>query len=297
MSLPTNAILERPSWFALQFELRALEEGSIPRFLGPVFHGAFGHALRESCVQLPQAIPLYDLCYERNSTSSPNRTQPFLFDVHRDCGGNMRCGDGIRAQWIGKPILASAPAFLPALLYSLKIMAANGLGPDLVPFELIAVRILPHPIFRPDDSGINILPAVYTFTDLQKPSDSERAEIKLETPTQLVSKNRILKSVDGPIFFRRLWQRIAAWGEFELCSQIKPPFFDEIGVKCDETHWQLAERWSSRQQKRLDVSGLVGRVTFSGLDNFAWGLLRIGEQLHVGKNTTCGLGKYFIMEK
>jgi CRISPR/Cas system endoribonuclease Cas6 (RAMP superfamily) len=81
----------------------------------------------------------------------------------------------------------------------------------------------------------------------------------------------------------------------EFSGLFKSSSYDRVKYKHDETHWWQAERWSSRQQKRLDVSGLVGRVTFSGLDNFAWGLLRIGEHLHVGKNTTCGLGKYQIL--
>ncbi len=296
MSEQTHDILTYPSWFVLQFELRALEEGSVPRFLGPVFHGAFGHALRESCEHFPHAAPLYELCYDRNS-SSPNRCQPFLFDVDRDAGGDVQPGHSIQASWIGKPILASNPAFLPALLYSLKLMADNGLGPDFVSYDLMAIRILPHPIFRPDDSGISILPSIYTIADLPEPPESGQAEIQIKTPTQLVTKGKTLKSIDGPILFRRLWQRIAAWGEYQLSRQIKPPFFDEIEVKQDETYWWQVERWSSRQQKRLDVSGLVGKVIFSGLDNFTWGLLRLGEHLHIGKNTTSGLGKYQITDQ
>jgi CRISPR-associated endoribonuclease Cas6 len=54
------------------------------------------------------------------------------------------------------------------------------------------------------------------------------------------------------------------------------------------------EHYSTRQQKRLDVSGMVGESVFRGLDQFSWSLLVLGERLHVGKNTTSGLGKYLV---
>ena len=89
---------------------------------------------------------------------------------------------------------------------------------------------------------------------------------------------------------------MAAWGNLELEPQIKPPFFDSIRVEADETQWWMVERWSSRQEKRIDVSGLLGKVVFSRLDDLAWRLLVLGEHLHIGKNTTCALGKYRIVQ-
>jgi CRISPR-associated endoribonuclease Cas6 len=293
-------LISRAAWFEIRFQLRALEGGSVPRFLGPVIHGAFGHALRQACEVFPDASDINELCYSGGASdgrpaNNPNWCQPFAFDVGLNEGGEVQSGRTISAMLIGKPVLASQAAFFPSLLLALQIMAQNGLGPDLVKFDVCQAQIFPAPIFKPRRDGIDILPSVYkSQTILRERTFRQRAAIVLKTPTQLVSKGRMLRKMDGQIFFRRLWQRLTAWTGMEAGKTIKPPFFDEIEVEHDAVHWWKVERYSTRQQKRLDVSGMVGEAVFRGLDPFSWSLLVLGERLHVGKNTTSGLGKYLL---
>lgn len=295
-----DRLIQRSTWFEIQFLLYALEGGNVPRFLGPTLHGAFGHALRLACETFPEASEINRLCYSGNASDGrpahrPNWCQPFAFDVGLNEGSEIQPGKTIRAALIGKPALASQAAYFPALLLALQLMARTGLGPDLVKFDVSEARIFPAPVFRPRQEGIEIHPSVYESCDaLRKRKFRERAVIVLETPTQLVSKGKTLTEIDGPVFFRRLWQRLAAWGDVETGKTIKPPYFDEIQLERDGTQWWNVERYSSRQQKRLDISGLLGKVIFRGLDRFTWSLLVLGERLHVGKNTTSGLGKYRI---
>jgi len=294
--------LSEIAWFALCFRLKAEQAGRVPRFLGPVFHGAFGHALAEVGRIMPDAAPLLQLCYPERS-SADHRPQsgavcrPFLFSVKRNAGGQVAPDQTVEATFVCQPILATQSAYLPGLQFAVQCMAQRGLGPDQVPFSVERITFHPQPIFVPAYPDIDVQPLLYTGKEWLEHSapPPESCEVVLETPTQLVSKDCVLRTMDGPIFFRRLWQRMAAWGNLELGSQIKPPFFDSIRVEADETQWWMVERWSSRQEKRIDVSGLVGKVVFSGLDVLAWRLLILGEHLHVGKNTTCALGKYRIV--
>ena len=64
-------------------------------------------------------------------------------------------------------------------------------------------------------------------------------------------------------------------------------------VATDETglRWFDWERYSSRQDQKMLMGGLVGRVRYTGdLDEFL-PLLRFCEQVHLGKQTTFGLGQ------
>lgn len=62
--------------------------------------------------------------------------------------------------------------------------------------------------------------------------------------------------------------------------------------KDDRSRWVDWERYSNRQQTRMSLGGVVGRVAYEGNLEPYWFLLRLGELVHVGKACTFGMGKY-----
>jgi hypothetical protein len=100
---------------------------------------------------------------------------------------------------------------------------------------------------------------------------------------------------------RNLLRRLASLAYFH--SGIDPEAFDFRGaireaerVASDggRLHWQDWERYSGRQGRRLLMGGLVGRIKFKEVPPEFWGLLATGEQLHVGKLASFGLGRYGV---
>ena len=68
----------------------------------------------------------------------------------------------------------------------------------------------------------------------------------------------------------------------------------KIEIKQDNLYWFDWERYSKRQNRRMTLGGFMGDITFEGdFSNFIPFLL-FGEDVHVGKNTAFGLGKYLI---
>jgi hypothetical protein len=58
-------------------------------------------------------------------------------------------------------------------------------------------------------------------------------------------------------------------------------------------HWS---RISTRNTpEKNDFSGYTGTITFRGKLGRYMGIIKSGEQLHIGKNSTFGLGKYKII--
>jgi hypothetical protein len=51
------------------------------------------------------------------------------------------------------------------------------------------------------------------------------------------------------------------------------------------------ERYSSRQEQRMNLGGLVGRVRYAGALGPFRGLLAAGEALHAGKASVFGHGQ------
>jgi hypothetical protein len=59
--------------------------------------------------------------------------------------------------------------------------------------------------------------------------------------------------------------------------------------------WHDWTRWSSRQQQHMKLGGLMGRFRLpNGALADLWPLIWLGQYLHIGKNTSFGLGAYRI---
>jgi serine/threonine protein kinase len=65
-----------------------------------------------------------------------------------------------------------------------------------------------------------------------------------------------------------------------------------------DTRWVDWERFSSRQQVKMKMGGIVGTAAYlapeEGYYSRFWPWLKLGELLHIGKNTVFGLGKMRI---
>lgn len=64
-----------------------------------------------------------------------------------------------------------------------------------------------------------------------------------------------------------------------------------------QLHWHDLHRQSGTQKQKLPLGGLLGSATLTGPTNALTALLpllQMGEQLHIGKETVMGLGRYQI---
>jgi hypothetical protein len=64
-----------------------------------------------------------------------------------------------------------------------------------------------------------------------------------------------------------------------------------IAIDRSDLHWQDWERYSARQDVRMKLGGMVGSIKYVGALAGFLPYLLFGECLHVGKNTSFGLGK------
>ncbi len=72
------------------------------------------------------------------------------------------------------------------------------------------------------------------------------------------------------------------------------PFLEHAGtvrITASDLHWFDCRRYSNRQEKTIDIGGLLGHVELEGDLAPLAALLRTAELVHVGKGATYGLGK------
>jgi len=67
-------------------------------------------------------------------------------------------------------------------------------------------------------------------------------------------------------------------------------------VTCDvDLRWCDWQRYSNRQQQAMSLGGVLGRVVLRGDLAAFLQMLQAGQWLHIGKETTFGMGKYLLL--
>lgn len=129
----------------------------------------------------------------------------------------------------------------------------------------------------------------------------DRLTLDFLTPTRLKHQGRWVEQ--GPPFevlVKTLLGRISSLSYFHCGEQFEVDFRGLIdraaGVRIErcETRWEDWSRFSGRQQQRVEMGGLVGRVTYTGDLAPYLPLLALGELVHAGKGTVFGNGQYRI---
>ncbi|MCX7835688.1 MAG: CRISPR system precrRNA processing endoribonuclease RAMP protein Cas6 [bacterium] len=124
--------------------------------------------------------------------------------------------------------------------------------------------------------------------------------IELVTPLRMISNLRLVRSHMPPqtiviAFFKNLIRKVLSLTPNLPIQSIEAELLQlvaQVEIQQFQCDWKHVS-WYSRQQKRvLNMGGLIGSFTLSNLTPILVQLLTLGEFLHIGKNTTFGLGKY-----
>lgn len=213
-------------------------------------------------------------------------------------------------------LIGKANEYLPYFIYAFIEMGRLGIGKGKGKFDVTPVEAL-----NPDGSGMEIFSGMdgilmpllnnridyspFVNSEVRSQESGERRQekdvitITFDTPTRIKVNDRLSPEIPFNLLIKRLSERAFLLAHFHCGEEIGDYEEYAKGSETVETvsnklRWQDWERYSSRQQTRMKFGGWVGEVTFKGSFQKYLPLLRIGEHIHVGKNTTFGLGKYRI---
>ena len=307
----------------LAYTYRCQEELHLPPYKGSALRGAFGHALKKVTCALRRAACtdcllrrscVYVYVFETPPPPGSQRLRlypaaPHPFVLRPPLTAQQRFEPGARLS--GELLLIGrAREYLPYFIYTLEVLGHEGLGRGRGRAELVEVceldRQQPAGDIYSAATGLLTAPtgAAWRQTNAvagQPPTRSVDLSVEFLTPVRLKYQGRFLDRLEFHHLIRNLLRRLASLAYFHCGLDPEEFNFKEAIAAAEKVistfqqlRWLDWERYSSRQQSRLLMGGLVGQINFQQVPPQFLPLLLCGEQLHVGKMSSFGLGRFEV---
>jgi hypothetical protein len=292
---------------------------------GATLRGGFGHVFKRTvCIWRPGDC---GRCLLKNTCAYPyifetapppgsaklrgleQIPRPFVIEPPDDGRTVYQPGERIEFRLV---LVGRALEYLPYFVFTFRELGETGLGPGRGQYKLAEVHAEgPHgetPIYAAADGvlrdgGERVTAAEIDMRCADWGEDARRVAIDFLTPTRIRSDGEIQERVDFQDVVRALLRRLSSLCYFHCGCELAVDFrglierASTVRTVASELRWRRQERFSGRQQQRIEMGGVVGRVVFEGeagvLEGFG-PLLAAGEWVHVGKGCVMGLGRYRV---
>lgn len=265
-------------WNTLSLTYRLENDVLLPPFKGSALHGIFGHALM-------QRKELYDALFEcktpedhpfaRRFRQMPNPHILYTLDNEKT---QYRENDTLDCKLI---LVGNSEKYLPALVGLLMDMGKVKIGNGKAELKLHRLTEMPAFVLPP-------LPNVETCT----------LHLQFISPLRIMDKGKLADIQQFPIIVHRLAERLALLAHFycdaPLVTDFEPWLSLAKNAKPTQTHTkhQHIPRYSHRAEMKMHLEGWQGNITFEQVPTTLLPLFYIGQELHFGKATTMGFGKF-----
>ncbi|MCK9330762.1 MAG: CRISPR system precrRNA processing endoribonuclease RAMP protein Cas6 [Candidatus Cloacimonetes bacterium] len=122
--------------------------------------------------------------------------------------------------------------------------------------------------------------------------------VKFESPLRMKYNNNLMKEFNKEAFVKNLYRRVSFMLDQYDSSQNKLMNLEESSFDFEYSanlRWYEKKRQSLRQNQKMSIGGLIGDIIFKDINQQLYYLLKLGEVLHIGKQSSFGNGKYILM--
>lgn len=309
---------------AYRFAIVAGKEGlELPPFKGSTFRGGFGAAFKKiACSQqgrkkctgcLLQNTCPYAYVFE---TSPPPGAEvlknyddiprPFVIEPPPERKTSYTAGEELQFDVL---LMGNSIEYLPYFIVAFEKLGEMGIGKGRRKYnikEIAAVNPLTTQeeiIYTSEIPLVKNIDLSVSGKDVLKNTlkNISQIELKLITPLRLKYQRQMVNNLQFHILMRNILRRVSSILYFHHDKELELDYAavieeaEKVDKVEDNTTWVDWERFSRRQDMKLRMGGLVGKVKFQGeLDKF-YPYLKLAELIHAGKGTVFGLGKFQIM--
>ncbi len=277
----------------------------LPPFLGATFRGAFGYLLKETACQvrhtqcadcyLKKVCP-YVCIFEgfapehreilRKYDKIP---QPFVLLISPQSEENESV-----LQW-GIRLFGPAMKYWPYVIHTYQEIGKRGLGKKRLRYEIEKVWDSQGTTVWSGENRLAAEPAITTSQQLNHPGgENELTTLtwRFHTPVQIKTRGQ----VDGLSLILSGRRRFSIMNHFygspadDAEEKLEHLEEDQFTTEKSLLKPFRFSRFSGRQKRKVQMSGLVGEITITGPWNKSGEWLRHIPHIHLGKSTSFGFG-------
>ena len=292
-------------------------KASLPPYKGSTFRGVFGLALkkvvcalkRQECAQcLLKQRCVYALVFETSKAievpegsrivSPPH---PFVIEPPLTTETEFPKGASFDFNLL---LFGELNNSLPYFIYAFDQMGKIGIGKKIDGkrgrFVLKEVRHKEQIVYSDADQKLNPTDSIEklsipTATDYSE--NGFRLRLILETPLRLKFENRLKADLPFHVLVRAMLRRISSL--LNCYGKGEPPLdyrglvnrAEAIQIIDTNLNWFDWKRYSHRQDKSMLMGGMAGSATYQGKIGEYLPLIEFCSKVHLGKQTSFGLGK------
>lgn len=279
-------------YIPLLIQLKCHETVLLPDYLGSTLHGIMGWAL------LPHK-ELYQYLFENRSLGGAKQDiiNPYIIEPPR-FHGVYKAGEKLCFQFI---LLGDAVQYCAEVIRILAETRWFKLGADRKLFEL--EEILHGQTLQTiwKNGAAEWKNAVEQPVPDTIQNKSTFCSIHFLTPLRIRRKGNLLLAIDFPTIIRNITRRMneltRRYGGYVDLEEIET--LQNLSAMVQEVssgiYLNSMDRYSTRRNTKMDLSGIMGAMTFKGdLSAFTpW--LNAASILHIGRNVTFGCGKIDVV--
>ncbi|MBW1924972.1 MAG: CRISPR system precrRNA processing endoribonuclease RAMP protein Cas6 [Deltaproteobacteria bacterium] len=294
----------------------------LPYYKGSTFRGVFGHALKRVVCVLKQreceACPLKARCVYATVFETPVAMQvpegskistpphPFVIEPPLTEQRDFKKGETFECALL---LFGKVNKYIPHFVYAFAEMGKLGIGKRVngrrAGFRLEEVRNGTEVLYSAREQYIKrdhpiehlALNREQVLSD-GKTQKATPIRVTLQTPLRLKFRNALSRA-DLPfhVLVRAMLRRVSAlfnvWngGEPDLDYRGLVRRAEDVTMVRNDLSWFDWQRYSNRHERRMLMGGMVGSVVYEGRLGEFMPLLELSSKVHLGKNTSFGLGK------
>ncbi|MBF0112993.1 MAG: CRISPR system precrRNA processing endoribonuclease RAMP protein Cas6 [Desulfamplus sp.] len=128
-------------------------------------------------------------------------------------------------------------------------------------------------------------------------SGAGKVTMQIHTPLRIIARKAPIANLPFPLLMRNIIRRTTSLlnvygnGEPDIDYAGLVAEAENITIASNSLEWFDWKRYSSTQDKKMFMGGLVGKVEYQGDFTPFLPFMEMAQKVHVGKNTAFGLGK------
>ncbi len=316
------------------FEIRAENDVFLPEYKGSTFRGVFGHIFKDvmcishtgecsSCSfdKVCMFKKIFDSPPPANSQKLRNYSavpHPYIIEPPLDQKNFYKKDEIIKFSLI---LIGQAISLFPYFAYSFGLAGKKGIGRQKKG-KFIITKIINDKdgelLYYYKNDELKSIDDTYSIEDFIPENKSENFSVSLRfiTPTRIMFNEKLVSEPEFHMYVRNALRRISNLNFFHCVnlndkdskkSTSNNDYLPELEL--DFNHyieksmsvnskkslkWYSLDRYSNRQKTHMKLSGFIGDLSFEKVPfEYLW-IIKLGELVHIGKNTTFGHGQYSI---